>query len=311
MSLVRSKKHLELPSANFDGFESDDDDDYCEVLGCDLAPEGTYPQLGMTSSPFMIAGIVLLSSCAKSRSQTVAEAIAREDRMEVVYDIWERARYKELEDCYERLVEERLLAIHDPQTLPNRYDGARIWRNLAWRNSSRRLVDYDVFLEDVEDTYENDIYNYKRIVRKALAALIPRPKDRRDVTERQRYKFPGLVLDMPIALFTCVECGKCGLPWPDINGHWREAHPKKSIWMDKDSRRLNIRWWRRGADTASQLLRAASLEGMRHILQLDMYISSRRLNCNCSDPTLNQPPKLTWPELVSMAVTSRLESVSE
>ncbi|KAI0692685.1 hypothetical protein C8T65DRAFT_669327 [Cerioporus squamosus] len=88
------------------------------------------------------------------------------------------------------------------------------------------------------------------------------------------------------------------MPWPDINGHWRTAHPSKSIWFDKDGEKLNIRWWRRGANTASQILRAARLEHVLHVYVLNVFISSGKLLCICSDPSVKQPPHLTWPELV-------------
>ncbi|RDX45707.1 hypothetical protein OH76DRAFT_1407691 [Lentinus brumalis] len=281
LSLLRSNKHLELPSIDLDDLDSDDDDNYCEVQECDLAPE------------------VLRSSCGKSREQTVQEAIAREDRMEVVHETLLQARYREIEDCYQRLVEMRLQDYCDPKILPNRYDGARLWGHLAYRDSSRRTITQDNFLEEADDTYADAISSYREAMKRALASLIPQPQDDKDCTRMLgRCWSLGSVLLLPEALFSCIECGKSAIPWPDINDHWRTAHPNKSIWFDKDGEKLNVRWWRRGASTAFKILRAADLEQARNTYVLNVWISSGKLLCICSDPSLRQPPHLTWPELV-------------
>ncbi|RDX45733.1 hypothetical protein OH76DRAFT_930288 [Lentinus brumalis] len=197
-SLIRMNKHLEQPPSHEVGevYDSDEEpyDDECQMDPKDLAPE-------VVKRPF-----------PKSLDNLYEEYRWHEDRDGISYDALLQARYKELEDCYDELVETCLEAEgYDLRTLPPTYNAARTWTMLSWKDGARSEIDFDTFLIYTGGLDEG-FKTYRVDMQRALASQVDWPAC------NGRWDHPD-VLAQPAALFICRECHRPPLPWPDINKH--------------------------------------------------------------------------------------------
>ncbi len=227
----------------------------------------------------------------KSLDNLYEEYRWHEDRDGISYDALLQARYKELEDCYDELVETCLEAEgYDLRTLPPTYNAARTWTMLSWKDGARSEIDFDTFLIYTGGLDEG-FKTYRVDMQRALASQVDWPAC------NGRWDHPD-VLAQPAALFICRGCHRPPLPWPDINKHWCDEHSRKSIWISRIYGKVRISWWFQGADIASQILLAAGLDCDTKLASLNELVGTGRLLCACGDPYLKRTAR-TWATLVS------------
>ncbi|KAI0688476.1 hypothetical protein C8T65DRAFT_767934 [Cerioporus squamosus] len=210
--------------------------------------------------------ILQCSPPPKSTWQAFEEERLREDKKRSPQHERLQLRYGELEKWYQ-VVD---LMYLDEET----YDHAKL------PNRARTEIDARTFL-DTLDELDEKFETYEDAVSDALAALVLElPSEAQDGGGEASDATESLAL--PIAMFACTKCDECvALPWPDINAHWRTAHPRESIWLSYDS------------DLKSAGGRRAGLA----LTELDDAVRTGKLYCSCGDPSLDHPKKLSWAKL--------------
>ncbi|KAI0702400.1 hypothetical protein C8T65DRAFT_264045 [Cerioporus squamosus] len=282
--LIDKKKHLAVTSPRPDASDEDDGSD---------EEEHDYIQVLVKARSMKI---LQCSPPPKSTWQAFEEERLREDKEAIAQHERLQLRYGELEKWYQ-VVDLMYLdeETYDHAKLPNVYDGARLWEDLV-DSDARTEIDARTFL-DTLDELDEKFETYEDAVSDALAALVLElPSEAQDGGGEASDATESLAL--PIAMFACTKCDECvALPWPDINAHWRTAHPRESIWLSYDSD-LKVSWWEEGVRVAKQILDALpSLRGLA-LTELDDAVRTGKLYCSCGDPSLDHPKKLSWAKLV-------------
>lgn len=236
----------------------------------------------------------------KSAKQILEEASLREDRKVVAYEACVTARRLELRKCYMSLCNTPQLDDYDHNALPNLYDGIRLFDDLINIDNYRIPIDSDTFCTIVNDQQLYDrLDDYADEVEDTLGHLVPA-----DSLDHGHHMDDSLSdidsrLQQPNAMFVCLECLMFALPWPAINGHWREEHEDQSIWADESHNNLRVKWWREGRDLVDRILDVVGLKDSVCTMEsLDELVQAGRLYCSCGDPLLPEPSKMSWCHLV-------------
>ena len=239
-------------------------------------------------------------SRAVSDHQNYEEGDLREACDNAVRDTCLAARRSEFRDWYEHMVANHA-SDYDLRMLPNRRDGGSMFDILAWENEARVPIDEGTFYSYVDGNMPALVNGNIRNTMHHLAALVP--YDWRIVSgmDGKYLNTVGgsdrdvLALARPDALFVCRECGAgaCGLPWPEIHGHWRARHPHQSFWGKKclgnPGERPRVRLWQDGREVVRAILDEAGLWMGLGRERLDRLVRTGRLYCACEDPELAGP----------------------
>ena len=240
----------------------------------------------------------------KPEAQIVAESRVRYKRFEeITLPGLTAARFFELEQWYERFLEQRDLEAIDRDMLPHKYDWARLW----WQSilMSRGFCDVyrpmDITVFGSTNGVLQHLQQYSSWVLRYLAeAMFQCIRDPRCHGQADK------MVTRATAFFVCEACGEEGLSWSRMHGHWRRCHSDmpffdtKKTWLDWHSK-APARYWQEGEKTVMRILSALGYGfGVpTTIAELDSLIKDGRLYCACGDPSLERPPELTWATLVS------------
>ncbi|KAI0702385.1 hypothetical protein C8T65DRAFT_741546 [Cerioporus squamosus] len=288
----------------------------------------------MTFDASEVLSVKQQESIPDAVNQMAREQALRAQRRYQPIDIHLQARYAELEEHWEYILDNHL-DIYDCDLLPNRHDGGRLgdfvihneiyqidsgFYNSDHSNDSdpgndrldRRLHDPRRFpvnstkLWDALESLHEDIRDYMSGIEGALAKLMFQAVGRERKGHRKQGRSteiaPEKMLLRTGAIFRCCQCGAGPCPYPDIHSHWRDKHPDKSIYASSHRLRgdvlLNIRLCQGSYDLAQRILDTIGLRRDTERDLLDDLLCSGRLYCSCGDPFMDAPEDLFWSDFV-------------
>ncbi|KAM5540086.1 hypothetical protein V8D89_006226 [Ganoderma adspersum] len=187
---------------------------------------------------------------------------------------------------------------------------------LVLSGDARSLFDADRVLADgqfIQGFVVGRILTHELCMMRSLAAELEGGCERR-ATGPWILDWPADLKDVlvrPTALFMCRECGAQPYAFPEINVHWQEAHPDKTVWTDAckglgGEGEYGAEVWEEGAEVVEKILAVLVEKGLREderdMGSLDKLIEEGRVFCACGDPTMATPgsmeEELSWETLV-------------
>ena len=323
MRALRKETHLDISITEYDSDEADEadvDSDPETPLDRDFSMKCAHSVCAVSTTDHI--PVLTHRENLKPKSQLQIEWQRHESRECDAMNTWRDARWIELEDHYEALVEDRLSKTFALFTLPNICDGTKFWTNLVNTDEGRIPIDRKRFLNSpFTAQFDNSVRHYLKAIKAAFSALVPAPDESRNcyIPLPKGHTTAPHKLRRPTALFVCsTHSGMKPCSWEAIHAHWREEHAHETIWRwGADAEELDIvgsglteklQLWEDGLQLARAVLGALKLYEDTDVRWLDGLVTSGRLCCKC-EGTL-PPEARDWVHLVSVGQKSLSSEVA-